>query len=127
MAELQDVYHQTVGRNSLLMMDFSPTPEGIIAPLHAARYAEFGAWRRGCYDTGSAGMVGISEHIRGSGQAGPTQTLTFDSPRVIDRVVVREDQTEGETIRAWEVQAQLATGEAGPCQMLSALYIHAND
>ena len=42
LAELQDVYHQTVGHNSLLMMDFSPTAEGIIAAEHAARYAEFG-------------------------------------------------------------------------------------
>lgn len=108
MAELQDVYHATVGHNSLLMMDFSPTPEGIIAPAHAARYAEFGAWKRGCYDKGGAGLVGISEHVRGSGEAGPLQTLAFDAPQLIDRVVVREDQTEGEVIRGWAVEAKLA-------------------
>ena len=26
------------------MMDFAPTPEGIIAPDQAARYKEFGDW-----------------------------------------------------------------------------------
>ena len=113
LAELQDVYHETVGHNSLLMMDFSPTAEGIISPKHAARYAEFGAWRRGCYDTGSAGMVGIVEHARGSEDASGIQTVTFGRPRVIDRVVVREDQTEGQTIRAWDVEAQLPSSGQG--------------
>eukprot|EP01052_Picozoa_sp_SAG31_P022992 SAG31_NODE_1861_length_7044_cov_169.866379_1_plen_569_part_00 len=108
LAELQDVYHQTVGHNSLLMMDFSPTAEGIISPKHAARYAEFGQWQRGCYDAGGTGMVGIAEHALGSEEAGSTQLLKLDRPRMIDRVVVREDQTQGQTILQWEVQAQLS-------------------
>ena len=37
LAELQDVYHGTVGRNSFLMMDYAPTPEGLIAPDQVAR------------------------------------------------------------------------------------------
>jgi alpha-L-fucosidase len=37
LGELQDVYHDTVGHNSFLMMDFAPTPEGIIAPDQVAR------------------------------------------------------------------------------------------
>jgi len=117
MAELQDVYHQTVGRNSLLMMDFSPTPEGIIPPDHAKRYAEFGAWQRGCYDKGSAGMVGIAEHVRGSEHAGPTQTLTFGGPVTIDRIVVREDQTEGQTINTWVVEAQMLSSHGNWTQI----------
>ena len=36
-AELQDVYHGTVGHNSFLMMDYAPTPEGLIAPDQVAR------------------------------------------------------------------------------------------
>ena len=39
--------------------------------------------------------------------------VVFDRPRVIDRIVVREDQMHGQTIRAWDVEAQLlsASGE----------------
>ena len=37
LAELQDVYHDTVGHSAFLMMDFAPTPEGIIAPDQMAR------------------------------------------------------------------------------------------
>jgi hypothetical protein len=35
-------------------------------------------------------MVGIAEHARGSEAADDSQLLEFESPRVIDRVVVRE-------------------------------------
>jgi hypothetical protein len=58
------VYHGTVGRNSFLMMDFAPTPEGMIAPDQAARYKEFGDWMRGCY--GGEGRQGAVEYARGS-------------------------------------------------------------
>jgi len=36
LGELQDVYHGTVGHNGFLMMDFAPTPDGIISPDQAA-------------------------------------------------------------------------------------------
>ena len=102
------------GHNSLLMMDFSPTAEGLIAPAHAARYAEFGSWRRGCYDVGSPGMVASAEHARGSEDACGIQTVSFEAPRVIDRVVVREDQTEGQTILAWDVEAVVVAAPGRP-------------
>jgi hypothetical protein len=41
LAELQTVYHSTVGQNAFLELDFAPTPEGLIAPDQAARYKEF--------------------------------------------------------------------------------------
>ena len=56
LAELQTVYHMTVGRNSFLELDFAPTPDGLIAADQAARYKEFGAWIRYCYE--GAGLRG---------------------------------------------------------------------
>ena len=44
-------------------------------------------------------------------RAGPAQTLRFGGPRRIDRVVVREDQTDGAAVRSWEVQAQLVQAQ----------------
>jgi hypothetical protein len=94
LAELQDVYHGTVGHNSFLMMDFAPTPEGLIAPDQAARYKEFGDWMRGCYY--GSGVAGKVEHALGSPEAGAAQLVRFAAPRSIDRVVLREDQTDGQ-------------------------------
>ena len=64
--ELQDVYHGTVGHNSFLMMDFAPTPEGLIAADQAVRYQEFGDWMRGCYYGTGVVAAAQSEHTPGS-------------------------------------------------------------
>lgn len=105
LAELQDVYHGTVGHNAFLMMDYAPTPEGLIAPDQVARYKEFGDWMRGCYY--GSGVAGKAEHQLGSPEAGSTQLVQFDAPQTIDRVVIREDQTEGQAIRGWSVQGEV--------------------
>jgi hypothetical protein len=129
LAELQDVYHDTVGHNSFLMMDFAPTPEGLIAPdqvarcelhpttphaqcssprlilpLNARADKEFGDWMRGCYF--GSGVAGKVEHIPGESSA--TQLLTFEGPRDVERLVIREDMSDGQAIRGWEIQGEMS-------------------
>jgi len=84
-------------------------PEGLIAPDQAARYKEFGDWIRGCYSDGGGGLLGKVEHARRSepGAARTELLLEFGGPTLIERVVVREDQTQGEAVRGWSVRAQL--------------------
>lgn len=85
-------------------MDFAPNEDGLIAPDQVARYAEFGDWQRACYveaqaSRGQQGRVGTVEHALGSA-ANPAgreeMILRLAAPSVIDRVVLREDQTEGQ-------------------------------
>lgn len=94
-------------------MDYAPNTDGLIAPDQVARYKEFGDWQRSCYS--GAGRLGVVQHELGS----DTNTTAADgrrealelrwgTPQTIDRVVLREDQTEGQSIRGWSVQAQLA-------------------
>ena len=98
-----DVYHQTVGRNCLLMLDLAPDPTGLIPVEHATRYKELGDFIRSCYGT----------------SATPSERLTLDnsnihiqffnsSPVTVDRSVVQEDQTKGQVIRAYTVDIQVA-------------------
>ena len=49
LADMQTVYHSTVGRNCVIELDFAIDREGLVDPVHAARYAEFGAWIHNCY------------------------------------------------------------------------------
>jgi alpha-L-fucosidase len=99
------VYHQTVGRNCILMLDLTPDRTGLIPPEYATRYKELGDFIRSCYNT----------------SASPTERLTFDdssihiqlfdsSPVAVDRSVIQEDQTKGQVIRAYTVDVQLAKG-----------------
>jgi alpha-L-fucosidase len=98
-----DVYHQTVGRNCLLMLDLAPDQTGLIPMAHASRYKELGDFIRSCYGT----------------SVKPTKHLTFDdsniyiqlfdsSPVTVDRSVIQEDQTHGQVIRAYTVDIRLA-------------------
>ena len=86
-------------------MDFAIAPNGLVAPDQLARYQEFGDWMRGCYD--GAGRLGVAEYERGS-EDGLTDTgsgardvleIRWDAPRTIDRVVLREDQTNVQAVR----------------------------
>ena len=109
LGELQDVYHSTVGHNSFLMMDFAIAPSGLVAGEQLARYQEFGDWMRDCYQ--GRGKVAGVEYPRGSTAdltssslhtSGGTATtggrasleLRWGVPRLIDRVVLREDQVQ---------------------------------
>ena len=91
-----DSYHQTVGRNAVLELDFAIDRTGRVDPAHAARYTEFGDWIRACYDT----PVGST-----SGK-GASFVVQFNTTK-IDRVVMREDQSQGQRVRAYTVEAQV--------------------
>lgn len=54
LADLISVYHNTVGANSLLELDFAIDETGQVDPVHAAAYQAFGDWIRGCYGTPGA-------------------------------------------------------------------------
>jgi alpha-L-fucosidase len=97
------VYHQTVGRNCLLMLDLAPDRTGLIPVDHAVRYKELGDFIRSCYGT----------------SASPTEHRIFDdsniyiqlfnsTPVTVDRSVIQENQTNGQVIRAYTVDIQLA-------------------
>jgi len=79
-----------------------------IVPASIIRYKTFGDWVRGCYADEAPGMVG--QRWRGAADSPTELLLRFDAPQTIDRVVVREDQTEGQAIRGWSVLAQLSSG-----------------
>lgn len=100
-----DVYHQTVGRNCLLELDLAPDRSGLVPARHAARYKELGDFIRSCYGTalpsGQASNMTTATGV----------TLTFAYPTPIDRVVMMEDQTDGQVIRSYEVYAKIVDAE----------------
>lgn len=100
-----DVYHQTVGRNCLLELDLAPDRSGLIPARHAARYKELGDFIRSCYGT-ALSKDQVSNTTTENGVA-----LTFADPTPVDRIVLMEDQTNGQVIRAYEVYAKIVDAE----------------
>lgn len=103
LAEMIDVYHQTVGRNCILELDLAPDRSGLIPARHAARYKELGDFIRSCYEQP---ITQISNTTTDTGVL-----ISFDYPTPIDRVAIMEDQTNGQVIRAYEVYAKIVDAE----------------
>lgn len=106
LADMIDVYHQTVGRNCLLELDLAPDRSGLIPARHAARYKELGDFIKACYDHPVSSSSSYTNTTTATGVA-----LTFAYPTSIDRIALMEDQTQGQVIRAYEVWAKIVDAE----------------
>jgi len=134
LAQLTDAYFNTVGRNSVLLLNVPPNPTGVLAPQDVARIGQFGASIRNLFTTNLAARkeVGADStlHLRDYGPqravdhdpitywaAGPGKTsarLEVDlgassRVRIID---LGEPIWRGERSRKYHVEVQ-DEGEAG--------------
>ena len=103
LSELIQVYHETVGRNCILMLDLTPDRTGLIPPEYARRYKELGDFIRSCYGTSvpSTELFIVDDSS--------LHVLLFGStPVTVDRSVIQEDQTNGQVIREYTIDVQLA-------------------
>lgn len=97
MSQLVDVYHASVGANCVLELDFAIDKTGNVHPSHAKAYKSLGDWSRACYGTPLAGTSGSGTEFNVS--------LPGGAAAVVDRFIVQEDQTYGQRIRAFSIQA----------------------
>jgi len=106
--ELVAIYHDSVGHNSFLLLDWTPTQVGDMRADHMQRYQEFGDYLRACYGQSSGQTKGNGTDL----------SITFAQPTAVDRVVIQEDQTYGERVLAFTVSVTVAGG--GVKQVASA-------
>jgi alpha-L-fucosidase len=92
--QLMDMYEKSVGRGAVLLLNNTPDRSGLIPEQDAARAAEFGAQVQRVYGRPIAQTQG----------AGRELTLNLPAPATVDRVVIMEDITKGERIRAFELE-----------------------
>ncbi|PSR78417.1 glycoside hydrolase family 29 protein [Coniella lustricola] len=117
LAEMIDVYHQTVGRNCILELDLSPDRSGLVPARHAALYKALGDWIRACYDDPVSSALYTNTTIGGvdgdesAAGTGTGLSFAFEHPVAIDRVVMMEDQTDGQVIRAYEADASSSSSQ----------------
>jgi alpha-L-fucosidase len=93
--ELMSMYEESVGHGSVLLLNNTPDRTGLIPGQDVARAEEFGAEIRRVFGQGSA-IASVS----GKGNELSAQP---SAPTVIDRVVIMEDLSGGERVRAYEV------------------------
>ena len=98
---LVEMYYQSVGRNSTLILGATPDDRGLMPEADVTRLAEFGQEmaRR------------LSHTIAQTSGEGDVVDLPFPRASRIDHVVIQEDIRQGERVRAYEVEA---VTQAGP-------------
>ena len=103
--EMIDVYHLTVGRNCFLELDLTPDRSGLIPANYAARYKQLGDFIRSCY--ANPAVDNSKHHVDDQG----TYTISFDYPTAVDRIMLMEDQTNGQVIRSYHVYAKVVDSQ----------------
>lgn len=115
LSELISVYHNSVGKNTVMELDFAIDRTGRVDESHAALYESFGTWIRSCYGTAAAESSLIpAEADLWTPTPGKVWSLELQLDAPVDRVVIREDLRFGQRILAYRVVATGADGLEPP-------------
>ena len=111
--KLMEIYHQTVGRGAQLVLGIAPDNRGLLPDVDVKRLEEFGAEIKRIYGKGLLCTVG-SNYACADGHLSsqtPDPTLNLDlvlrAPVTFDRAVTKEDLSNGQFVRKYEIQAQV--------------------
>lgn len=94
---LVDMYYNSVGHNSTLILGLMPDDRGLIPEADAKRCAELGEAVRRTFNNCVGQTKGTGKEIE----------LQLDEPATFDHVVLQEDIREGERVRTYVVEARV--------------------
>ena len=92
--KLIDIYYNSVGHNSVLLLNVAPDTTGRIPQADAKRAAEFGAEIRRRFGKSIAETNGRGNVVE----------MPLDKPTTIDHVVTMEDISHGERVREYVIE-----------------------
>ena len=111
--KLMEIYHQTVGRGAQLVLGIAPDNRGLLPDVDVKRLEEFGAEIKRIYGKGLLCSV-VGNYACADGQlSSPTPDpalyleLLLSAPVTFDRAVTKEDLSNGQFARKYEIQAQV--------------------
>ena len=102
-SELLKIYYESVGRNSLLLLNVPPDTRGLIPAGDSIRLMEF----RAALDKIFAEDLAAGAKVRRSGSG---MTLELPGPRTFNRIVLCEDVRKGQRIAEFTVEARTPDG-----------------
>ena len=98
--KLLQIYYESVGRNSLLLLNVPPDERGHIDPADSTRLMEF----RGALDAIFADNLAEGARIR---RKENTWTVKLRGPKTFNRLVLQENLTLGQRVAAFTVEARV--------------------
>ena len=109
LGELQTIYEESVGRNCNLELGFHPDYAGRLPSEHTTILRQLGGWISSCYKSAPLAKAGPAT-LRAGGTA--ELRLAGHAGVNVTRVVLTENQTLGQRIRAWTLSYR-ATAAGG--------------
>jgi len=98
--KLMEIYHRSVGRNAVLLLNVPPDRRGLIHENDASRLKEFGQEIRRRYAHSVAETSGRGNLVE----------LKLRKPQTVDHAILMEDTREGERVKDFVIEG-LANGE----------------
>ncbi|MGM0376689.1 MAG: alpha-L-fucosidase [Bacteroidota bacterium] len=97
---LVEMYYNSVGHNTTLILGVAPNPEGLIPESDAKRLREFGEEIESRF----------SKPVATTSGKGKTINLKFSEKQMVNQVVIMEDIAQGERVREFIIEGQTADG-----------------
>ena len=98
--ELMEIYYCSVGRGTVFLINACPDTTGRIAPEEARRFAEFGKEIRDRFGN-------PVKEVKGKG---PGLVMEFGRPQLLDNIILMEDISCGERVRAFSLEGKVDGG-----------------
>ncbi|MEC8636403.1 MAG: alpha-L-fucosidase [Bacteroidota bacterium] len=98
--DLMHMYYNSVGHNSTLIMGLTPDPQGLLPQVDVRRLEEWGETIKKTF----------SNPIGSTSAKGDQVILSFDEPKIIKNIIIQEDISKGQRVRAYTIHA-LSKGE----------------
>ena len=103
---LSDIYFQSVGYNSVLLLNIPPNREGLISEADVNRLKEFAAYRKSIFTTNFV----VKGRKYWNAAAGSEAVYTLKANPEINVVMLQEDITKGQRVESFTVEALTAKG-----------------
>lgn len=103
LATLVNIYFNSVGMNSTLLLNIPPTPEGRLSDEDVQRIREFGAYVT-AFNTSEITTQRTPYSIDNSLEK-PVLTIDIDPSKPFDAVVLQEDINRGQRIESFDIEA----------------------
>lgn len=104
--ELTDIYLQSVGRNSVLLLNIPPMPAGLLDARDVRQVRELGDWIRELY-AGPVATKDLAHEIR----VGEGVEVETDSTLEVGVVALKEDISRGQRVERFHLEGLTASGE----------------
>ena len=95
--ELKDVYFNSVGRNTNLLLNVAANSSGLVSEESADRYREFGEWITECF----------SDPVHATSGTGSEFDIESSESFLYNVIAISEDQTNGQAIRGFTLYNKL--------------------